>query len=232
MKHAIFVAAAATALALTPAISAAQQGPDYPSYKPGPEVRNGYAAEEILDAPIRGAQGETIGEVSDIVIGPDGQLRRLIVGVNQGFLGIGGRRLAVGWGDVKLGKRSGGEIEYFTVPVTKQNVEEFGLFRDVGEAKGGKREWRANELMGDTINLKDLANYGIVTDLIFDSQGRLRAIAAAPDLRSSIREFFTPWSHGDAGWDPGDPFYLIPYSRAELEKVLPGKDNLRSASGS
>jgi sporulation protein YlmC with PRC-barrel domain len=218
------------ALSLAGPLSAQITEPDYPSYKPGPEVRNGYTAEDLRDAEVRGKDGKTLGEIEDLVIGPDGQLRRLIVDVNEGFLGIGGRRLAIDWSDVKVGPREDGDPQYVTAPVTKQNVEEFGLFKDRKKAvKGGPREWRATELLGDYISLKDVDQYGSVTDLMFDKSGKLRAIAASPDFRGSIVRFYAPYSGIDKGWDPGDEYFVLPYSEGELKDVLPKAMTQRSA---
>lgn len=210
------------AVAFAGPLSAQIAEPDYPSYKPGPEVRNGYTAEDLRDAEVRGKDGKTIGDIEDLIIGPDGQLRRLIVDVNEGFLGIGGRRLAIKWSDVTVGPRKDGDPQYVTAPVTKQHVEEFGLFDDRKQAvKGGSREWRATELLGDYISLKDVDDYGSVTDLMFDKSGKLRAIAASPDFRGSIVSFYAPYSGTDKGWDPGDEYFVLPYSESELKEVLP-----------
>jgi sporulation protein YlmC with PRC-barrel domain len=216
-----------------PAVFAQPLGTDYPSYEPSAAVKNGYTAEDIMDADIRGSDGKKIGEVEDVIIGPDNKLRRVIVSVNEGWFGTGGRTLAVAWNDLKVGERDDDEIEYFTAPVTKQNVEEYGLFKDKQKAvKGGKREWRASELLGDYISLKDVDDYGVVNDLMFDRQGQLRGVAAAPDIDSPVLQFYAPYSGGDKGWDPGDEYYEIPYSRSELEKLLPPDKakNQRSAS--
>jgi sporulation protein YlmC with PRC-barrel domain len=200
----------------------AQPSHDYPSYEPGAAVRNGYTAEDLRDAEVRGKDGKTIGDIEDLIIGPGGQLRRLIVGVNEGFLGIGGRRLAVKWSDVTVGPRRDGDAQYVTVPVTKRNVEEYGIFKDKPKSvQGGPREWRATELLGDYISLKDVDNYGSVTDLMFDKNGKLRAIAASPDFQGSILSFYTHYSGDDKGWDPGDDYYVLPYSKSELEEILP-----------
>lgn len=198
---------------------------DYPRYEASAAVKNGYTAEDLRDAEVRGMNGEKIGEVDDLIIGPDGQLRRLVVSVNEGWFGTGGRELAVKWSDVKPGPKNADndyEVEYLTVPVAKRNIEEYGLFKDKPKAVEGRaREWRASELMGDYINLKDMDDYGRVTDLMFDKQGRLQAIAAAPDISGSIIPFYARFSGNDAGWDPGDEYYEIPYTRQEIAKLLP-----------
>lgn len=142
--------------------------------------------------------------------------------VNEGFLGTGGRRLAVQWDDVTPGPKTDFALQYVTVPVTKTNVGEFGLFKDKPESIEGKpREWRASELIGDYVELKDVNDYGSVTDLMFDRQGQLRAVAAAPAQYGSKLDFYAPYSGADAGWDPGDDYYVIPYTKQQIQDLLP-----------
>lgn len=220
----------AIATMLTASAALAQIGAgeaDYPSYKPGPDVKNGYSADDLLDAEVRGANNDQIGEVEDLIIGPDGELRRLVVSVNEGWFGTGGRRLAVGFKHVQAGPKGPEDIEYLTVPITKRNVEEYGLFKDKPKSvKGGEREWRATELLGDYVNLKDFENYGSVTDLMFDRQGQLRAIAASPDRSGSILSFYTQYQHD--GWEPGDEYYVIPYTSKEIHDLVPEKQQRKS----
>ena len=115
-----------------------------------------------------------------------------------------------------------GETRRITVPITKANVEKYGLFEHKEKAVSGRpREWRATELLGDYLSLKDIEDYGSVTDLMFDRQGRLRGIAASPEIDSPVVRFYAPFSGNDAGWDPGDDYYVLPYSAEEIEKLLP-----------
>lgn len=230
MKHRIGIGAA---ILLATTIATAQQAAknEYPSYQPGASVRDGYTAEELRDAVVRGSTGQMIGDVEDLIIGPNGNLRRLVVSVDEGFLGIGGRRLAVEWIDLRVIARSEHGIEALMAPVTKQNVEKFGLFKNKRSAvRGGEREWRASELLGDTISLKDIENYGTVTDLMFDRNGQLRAIAASPDISQSILQFYAPYSGDDSDWDPGDEYYTLPYSSKELREILPEDASLSAAA--
>lgn len=239
MKETLLMTAAIATLAAMPL--AAQQtatpglgnrpGAGYPSYNPGPAVKNGYTADNIRNAAVYDKNGKKIGEVQDIIIGPSGQLRRLIVGVNQGLFGTGGRSLAVNWNELTPHRDQNGDTDYFTAPVTKQNVQQYGVFKNKEAAQNGKREWRASELIGDYINLKDLANYGVVTDLVFDKQGQLRMVAASPDVTNSLLEFYTPYMSN--GWEPGEDYYVVPYTRSEIANLLPGKAGSRvSSSGS
>jgi sporulation protein YlmC with PRC-barrel domain len=223
MKHLSIAIGAACVCMSTATLSQEAGISDLPRYQPGPEVRNGFSAQELRGAEVRGKDGQTIGEVEELIVGPDAQLRRLIVSVNESFLGFGGRMLAVDWDDVSV-QGSGFDVDYLNVPVTKQNVEEHGIFEDKqASAEGKQREWRASELIGDYVNLEDVEDYGSVADLVFDREGQLQMISAAPDFgRSLNRSFLAPYDTVD-GWDPGEEYYVLPYKESELRKLLPPK---------
>lgn len=195
-----------------------------PAYEPGPAALNGYTAEDLIGLELRGLAGKPIGDIKDLVIGPDGQLRRLLVDVNEGLFGTGGQRLAARWSDVTPGPREHGDVQYFISPVTKQNVQKFGVFTNRPAAVEGQgREWRAAELLGDYVGLKDNSDYGSVVDLVFDRQGRLLSIALAPEItgRSPGRTFFSPFTGADPGWDPGDDFVVLPYTTTDVQQIIP-----------
>lgn len=196
---------------------------DLRPYEPGQAVKKGFSAQELSGAEVRGKNGEKIGEVEELIIGPDSQLRRLVVAVNEGFFGSGGRRLAVDFDDVSI-KGTGVEVDYITVPVTERNVEEHGVFEDKQASIAGKpREWRASELLGDYVSLEDVENYGSVHDLVFDQQGQLRMIATSPDFgRTLSSSFLAPYGPGES-WQPGEEYYVLPYTQSELSKLLPPK---------
>lgn len=201
-----------------------RDGSSRPAYEPGPEARNGYTAQDLLEAQIHGIGGRSIGEIADLVIGPDGQLRRLLVDVNEGLFGTGGQRLAVRWTDVRPGPREDGEVQYFTAPVSKQNVKEYGVFSNRPAAVRGKgREWRAGELIGDYVSLEDATDYGSVVDLVFGPEGKLLSIALVPDIsRGDItNRFYSRYYGSDPGWDPGDDFVVLPYSTEEIHQMIP-----------
>ena len=214
-----------TALASAPAAAQiVRDDSNYPTYDPGSDARNGYTAHDLMDAKIQGLYGKTIGDIDDLVIGPGGQLRRLLVDVNEGLLGTGGQRLAIEWTDVVPGPRKDGEVQYFIAPVSKDNVQQFGIFTNRKPAVQGKgREWRAEELIGDYVSLEDAPDYGSVTDLVFNRQGKLLSIALVPDITRGYPglRFYNRFPAGGNGWDPGDDFVVLPYTTKDVKKIIP-----------
>ncbi len=135
--------------------------------------------------------------------------------------------LAVRWSDVRPGPRKDGQVEYFTAPVSKDNVKQYGIFAGRAAAVEGRgREWRAGELLGDYVSLEDAPNFGSVIDLVFDRQGQLRSVALAPDIsgRTPLTQIYSRFGP-DAGWDPGDDFVVLPHTTKEVQDLLPAADS-------
>jgi sporulation protein YlmC with PRC-barrel domain len=211
--------ATAVAIALAAPAAAQMDTQSYPEFEPGQELKNGYSAEELRDARLHGKDGKKIGEVEDVII-EDGKLERLVVTVNEGLFGTGGRRLAVDWEDVQVGERDGYEIENITVDVAERDVERSDLFTGTKDAiRGGKNEWRATELIGDDVDFEDSMDDGYVSDIMFSQNGELRAVAATADLDGSVLNFYAPYSSD--GWEPGDDFFVVPHTQQELRELLP-----------
>lgn len=61
---------------------------------------NGAHASHLIGADVQTANNEDIGDVSDLIIGSDGQVMAIVVSVG-GFLGMGEKDVAIGWGHVK-----------------------------------------------------------------------------------------------------------------------------------
>ncbi|MGR3757127.1 MAG: PRC-barrel domain-containing protein [Tranquillimonas sp.] len=87
-----------------------------------------YATEQQIDAnaqvqPDAKNQWEDIGEVNDIVLGQQGNVDAVIVGVG-GFLGIGERDVALSMDQIKIVRDGEGADDYFlVVNATRQQIE-------------------------------------------------------------------------------------------------------------
>jgi sporulation protein YlmC with PRC-barrel domain len=176
---------------------------------------SGWRATHMIDTPVRGVEGEVVGEVWDLLIGPGGALQGVIVQAG-GFLGLGETSFAATWRQVEIGPN----LAYVTVPVTAARINDFSLFGDnfAGADISRNRTWRTTELIGDYVVLEDGQNYGLVSDLVFDEEGRLASLIVTPDAAG---DFEGPYSvpFDAASFDPGLNFYEAPYSREELAEV-------------
>ncbi len=73
----------------------------------------------ITGATVMSPDGELIGDVNDLILdGETGQLSAAIIGVG-GFLGMGEKQIAVGWGDMKIDY----DANEITLNLTKEDAE-------------------------------------------------------------------------------------------------------------
>jgi sporulation protein YlmC with PRC-barrel domain len=63
---------------------------------------------------------ENIGKVNDVVIGPDGKVESVVIGVG-GFLGIGEKNVAVNYGEVEWAEQNGDR--WLVVNTTKEQLQ-------------------------------------------------------------------------------------------------------------
>lgn len=68
---------------------------------------NGMHASDLIGAKVKTTQNEEVGPVNDLIIGENGQVVAIVIGVG-GFLGMGEKDVAVGWDHVS---RSGASDE-------------------------------------------------------------------------------------------------------------------------
>ena len=179
------------------------------------DLYSGWTADQLFDTDVYGQDGEQAGEVENLLIGPDGQIRSLIV-ESGGFLDIGDTEYAVPWDKVEVGQ----DMERVTVPVTADNISKFSVFPE--DREGERRGFRATELMGDYVSLKDVAGYGLVRDLVFDDTGQLQAVVVSPDVAYGVGgPYAYPYYGYRYGWQPGSDYYHLPYTRTEISELGP-----------
>jgi sporulation protein YlmC with PRC-barrel domain len=180
----------------------------------------GWSAEALLDTKVLGENGEEVGEVENIVVGPDGKVQKIIV-ESGGFLDIGDTHLSVAWDQAEIGP----QIETVTVPVNKENVADFSLFGDDNVSTSGPRAWRVTELIDDYVTLQGGEGYGYVDDAIFDEEGQLQAVVVTPDVARGTPGYYAyPYassSYGGYEYDPGLDVYELPYARDQVMGLEP-----------
>jgi len=185
------------------------------------EHQDGWLADEMRGAKVLGRDDDQVGTVQSIVINREGQVERLVIETG-GFLDIGDKVISVPWSkfDVTPGE------EGIKADVDADNVEDFSLFGDWESGRTGPRAFRASELTGDYVTLKDGEGYGYVRDLLFDRQGKLRSIIVEPDVAYDAAGYYAYPYHGygyDYGYefDPGLDHYGLPYGADEVGEHEP-----------
>ena len=85
-----------------------------------------FTAEELIDSTVVGVDGEEIAEVSDLVLDNDNQVTDVLVNVG-GFLGIGGKVVALDVNDVQVAQDESGYTMIVT-SLTQEQLEEMASF--------------------------------------------------------------------------------------------------------
>jgi sporulation protein YlmC with PRC-barrel domain len=180
---------------------------------------NGWSANALLGKTVQGEDGEEIGEVENIIVGPDNKVQKIIVEAG-GFLDIGDTHLSVAWDQAEVGPG----LEYVTVPIDKENVGGFSLFDgNDSDISSGPRAWRVTELIDDYVTLQGDVDYGYVDDLVFDQQGQLQAVVVTPDITYGSPGYYAyPYaSYGGYEYDPGLDVYELPYTQDQITALEP-----------
>lgn len=186
------------------------------------ELRQGWTAEWMFDQPVYGRQGEDIGEVDNIFIGTDGSIEAIVVEAG-GFWDIGDTHLRIPWSEVEL------EGRRIFIDVAEEQVPDFDLFNFDDEQGPGPRAFRATELIGDYVALQDEANYGYVSDIVFDMSGQVSAVIVSPSYgygaRYGSRYGYYAYPYYGYGYgyefEPGADRYRMPYTTDEVAEVDP-----------
>lgn len=194
---------------------------------------NGISAEDFIDEmEVYDVSGEEIGDVEDILIGPDGQVVAIIAEVG-GFWDIGDTHVSVPFGDVEMAADGDGVI----VPVTEDTVGDYGFWDNEAVPTGAvetevvegvddayiPRAWRASELIGDTARLQQddegYANYGYINDLILRN-GQVAAVVVQPGAGYGVGYRAYPYrGYGMGGWSAGSPYYDMPYRQGDVGEM-------------
>jgi len=187
---------------------------------------DGASVDAIFDTlSIRGAGGEDIGDVENIVFHRDGRVLSLIAEVG-GFWDIGDTHVNIPWDQVRL------EGNSLVVPVTEESVDDYSAFRTnyllAGDASDavqvvdddlatGPQAFRATDLIGDYARIGEgsgYANIGYVEDLVI-SGGRLAAVVVRPDAEGYGMRGRFAYPYYNTGWRSGYPYYDMPYDREQ-----------------
>jgi sporulation protein YlmC with PRC-barrel domain len=177
------------------------------------EIRNGISIDRVIGMDVRGSNGNSLGEVQDVIISRDGKVQAIPFDYG-GFMNIGDARFRVPWNELKFG----GDMDHVIVPLTQQTAERYQDRGQGDEIRVGANEFRASTVIGDAATLRGGERYGEVQDLVVNLSGDVKAVIV------------------DAGMGPGGvravPFrasafdtnrnaYMLPFDRDQLSRIEP-----------
>ncbi|MBF0394296.1 MAG: PRC-barrel domain-containing protein [Alphaproteobacteria bacterium] len=67
----------------------------------GPQAQIAASADNLIGKTLTNQQGEDVGEVSDVVVTPQGQVQAVVID-RGGALGLGGKQVALQWSDLSI----------------------------------------------------------------------------------------------------------------------------------
>jgi hypothetical protein len=85
-----------------------------------------WPASELIGSDVRNVAGETIGDVNEIILANDGNVRAVVIGVG-GFLGMGERDIAVSFASLKIA-RDKNDQEMIVVDATRDSLSSAPLW--------------------------------------------------------------------------------------------------------
>lgn len=176
---------------------------------------DGWSAENLLYEDVYGENGEVVGEVEDLMIGPDGKIRKVIV-EGGGFLDIGDTHIAVPWNEVSHARNNA-----ISASVTEESLSGFRLFDDMDSKPAMSPNWRLRDLLGDYLTLADGVGFGIVDDVIFSQDDKIEAIIVRPSYGYGFTRGPVAFPYYGDNFRPYDPYYGVPYTIVELKDVRP-----------
>jgi len=87
------------------------------------QTANEWRGSKLIGASVYGPDNNSIGEVNDVLIGDNGNIRAVVVGVG-GFLGVGEKNVALKFDALNFQRdRSSGGIQKITVSYTKDQLK-------------------------------------------------------------------------------------------------------------
>ncbi len=136
------VIATLSALALTTGAAAAQTGTGGSTQAPNSQAPNSVimdrsdtsrpatlpgsaSVEHLMNRTVIGADGEKVGKVTDVILGPDGNAQLLVI-QSGGFLGIGGKEIAA---DIALADVMPGNGPIAMREITQASVRDMPEFQ-------------------------------------------------------------------------------------------------------
>ena len=163
--------------------------------------QQGISVDKLMDATVVDAEGNTVGEVEDMVVGGDDNRIVGMVVESGGFLDIGDSHLLYPFDKATIESSDRVQTE-----IRQSTAKELSLFEDVaGEPLEGDR-WRASELIGG-LAYTNGEPYGRVDDVIVDKSGNILAIVVQPDVMYDDYSYYA-WPY--VAYDPEEGIYDVP----------------------
>jgi sporulation protein YlmC with PRC-barrel domain len=93
----------------------------------GSQSADEWRSSKLIGLTVYNAANEKIGDINDLILGPDGKIANAVIGVG-GFLGMGEKLVAVSFSDLQLNRDANGTMRV-TLNSTKDALENAPEFK-------------------------------------------------------------------------------------------------------
>lgn len=237
MKGHLLMTSAALALAMSLAAPVAVVAQDESTTGATTAPVNAIDAQELIGRNIENAAGETVGEIENVVIDKDGEVRYVVVGVG-GFLGIGQKHVALAWGEISIADSG----ETVTAAVTKEQLqalpdhkfpsdvkpgtvysydEDVEANPQVAEGGAPSEGIPASKLIGADVTNSQGEDIGEVNEVVLDTGGQAEGLVVDVGgfLGVGERRILVDWSDVTVRGDHGSVTVATALDKARLESL-------------
>jgi sporulation protein YlmC with PRC-barrel domain len=180
------------------------------------ELRTGWSVERLTDAAeVVDRHGEKVGEVEDLIVGPDGKIGKLVIEAG-GFLDVGDAHLAYPFEQATFQGP-----DRIVVEVDQDKIEDYSLFADGDDEPVQGRNWRVSEVIHDYVYLVDGYRFGWINDAIVSADGTIKAVVVYPDVTAAkaSRPVALPFLPNEGRFDPALYYYQLPFSADAVSEL-------------
>jgi ribosomal 30S subunit maturation factor RimM len=154
-----------------------------------------FRASKLIGTNVKNNDGDTIGEVDDLIISNGNQMLQAVLSVG-GFLGIGERHVAVPFKELKMARANNPEVFYQATKAELEGTPKFSY----DESEKMAQTVRASKLIGMNIENGMDETIGEVEDLM------VSAADATPKVVLDVGNYL----------DDGEKRVLVPYSSLKM----------------
>lgn len=173
-------------------------------------VYDGYRASRLLGSAVFSLKGEYLGAVRNVILTDDGQIASLLV---EGFRTKDEPEFIsrIPFKRVLRPLHEGAIVADFS----DLRSREYGLFVDPGQPEAEPHEFSVSKIIGDYARLQAGRGYGYVSDLVFDSGGKLAAVVISREASAGGGTYAFPYPGQTGRWSPKLSYYGLPYVTAD-----------------
>jgi sporulation protein YlmC with PRC-barrel domain len=182
----------------------------------------GWRARQLIGQSVKAKDGRTVGSVSDIIVDADGRAAALVI-EGGGAAQVPDALYRIPWSNVDLTPGQDG----VTADLSSGRQPQHALFPGTPGVPILPREFRVREIVGDYARLKTGYGYGIVTDAVFASDGRVIAVLVSRDAAAGGGTAAFPFQGASGPWDASMSYFGLPY----ITEDQAGEAGLRIEAG-